>query len=150
VIGVVLAFALTGGGGNTPTASRTAAQPGNTVAPPPGATAPKQAQTARGETTVAVLNGTTVSGLAQRVADKVVAAGFKKGTVDNATEQNRSATMVQFAPNARRQALSVAKVIGVGSDAISQLDQNTRTVAGDDAQVVVTVGADQNQGQTQG
>ena len=35
----------------------------------------------------------------------------------------------------------------VGADAVSQIDINTRRVAGDNARVVVTVGADQNQAQ---
>jgi hypothetical protein len=44
----------------------------------------------------------------------------------------------------------VAKLIGVGEDAVSTIDVNTRTVAGDNARVVVTVGADQDQQSGQG
>jgi hypothetical protein len=96
-----------------------------------------------------VLNGTTTTGLAARVADEVEEAGFDRGTVADATEQNRSATMVQYVEGAREQARDVAEVIGVGADAISQLDQGTRLLAGEGARVVVTVGADQNQSQAQ-
>jgi hypothetical protein len=57
---------------------------------------------------------------------------------------------VQYAPDAKREAQAVAKIIGVGNDAVSPLDVNSRTVAGEDARVVVTVGADQNQQSGQG
>ncbi len=62
----------------------------------------------------------------------------------------RSATLVQYVSDARCEAQAVARLIGVGSDAVSPLDVNTRTVAGEDARVVVTVGADQNQQSGQG
>jgi hypothetical protein len=156
-IGVVLigvALALTLGGGDEPeTASTT---PANRVTPPAaeeegtstnaggGETRP------RSETTVAVLNGTTITGLARRTADELKGAGYGLGNVTDATEQNRSATLVQYAEGARREATAVARVIGVGADAVSPLDVNTRTVAGDNARVVVTVGADQNQQSGQG
>ena len=104
----------------------------------------------RGDTTVAVLNGTTIAGLAARTADELKEAGYSLGTVADAQEQNRSATLVQYAPDAKREAQAVAKLIGVGSDAVSPLDVNTRTVAGENARVVVTVGADQNQQSGQG
>ena len=102
------------------------------------------------ETTVAVLNGTTIGGLAKRTGEELKKAGYTVGTVADAQEQNRSATVVQYAPDAKREAQAVAKLIGVGSDAVSQLDVNTRTVAGENARVVVTVGADQNQQSGQG
>src|SRR3712207_8632440 len=44
-----------------------------------------------------LFRSTTTPGLARRVAEDVEGGGFRLGTVDNATEQNRSATMVQFA-----------------------------------------------------
>jgi hypothetical protein len=39
----------------------------------------------------------------------------------------------------------VARLIHVGSDAVKPIDQSTAVVAGQDAFVVVTVGADQSQ-----
>jgi hypothetical protein len=39
----------------------------------------------------------------------------------------------------------VAKVIKVGRDAVLPIDQSTRVLAGNDAQVVVSVGQDQAQ-----
>jgi hypothetical protein len=146
VVGIGLALVL-GGGDDEPTT----ADPTPTVAPAPGAgDAGRTTDTspaARGDVTVAVLNGTTTPGLARRVADEVRGGGYKLGTVANATEQNRSATTIQFVDGAREDARTVASLIGIGGDAISQLDQSTRLVAGEAARVVVTVGADQNQAQ---
>lgn len=147
MVAVGLALLLGGGDGEPQQAGQT--QPGNTVVPPqtsdPGPASTSSAT--RSDTTVAVLNGTTTPGLAARVADEVEQAGFTRGTTGNATEQNRSATLVQYVDGARDEAREVAQVIGIGADAISPLDEGTRTVAGDAARVVVTVGADQNQAQ---
>jgi len=148
VVGAGLALLL-GGGGDS---EQTAAPPTQTVAPSPNAQQPARTTPStadRGETTVAVLNGTTTPNLAGRVADEIEEAGFTRGTTANASEQNRSATMIQYAEGARQQAREVARVIGIGEDAISPLDQGTRLLAGDAARVVVTVGADQNQNQAQ-
>jgi hypothetical protein len=145
VLGVVLALVL--GGGGDP---QTTAAPTNNVVPSGGtatgaSTTSTGATRPAGDTTVAVLNGTTVSGLAARTAEDLKGQGYDLGTVADAQDQNRSATLVQYAEGARDEALAVAREIGVGRDAVSTLDVNTRTVAGDDARVVVTVGADQNQ-----
>jgi hypothetical protein len=154
VLGVVLALVLGGGGGDNEASAPQQAP--NTVAAPAGSDEGTSTDgegggaRPRSETTVAVLNGTTITGLAGRTADELKAAGYAQGNVTDAAEQNRSATLVQYADGARREANAVARVIGVGEDAVSPLDVNTRTVAGDNARVVVTVGADQNQQSGQG
>jgi hypothetical protein len=94
--------------------------------------------------TVAVLNGTTVPGLARGVANRIQSKGFKIGNVTNATDQSRSATIVEYEPGHRAEALAVARLIGVGADAIEPMSAGTRVIAGQDTPVVVTVGADQN------
>jgi hypothetical protein len=100
----------------------------------------------RAKVTVAVLNGTTVVGLARSASDKLLAAGFKGGRVTNdTTNQTRSATAVFYTPGNKAAALEVAKAIKVGRDAVLPIDQSTRVLAGNDAQVVVTVGSDQAQ-----
>src|SRR4051812_8361564 len=144
----VLHFVV-GGDGNKP-----AAKP-NTVAPPASAgrtTSTESASNAgtpaakvdRGKVRVAVLNGTTFTGLARSASDKLTKAGFQPGTVTNdTTNQSRSATAVFYADNQKNAALDVAKLIGIGRDAVQPLDANTRAVAGQDADVVVSVGADQ-------
>jgi hypothetical protein len=130
-----------------------AAKP-NTVAPPASATTPaasdanasggaSSAKVNRGQVTVAVLNGTTFTGLARGASDKVTRAGFKQGVVTNdTTNQTRSATAIFYADNQRNAALEVAKIIGIGRDAVQKLDARTRAVAAN-ADVVVSVGADQ-------
>jgi hypothetical protein len=118
----------------------------NSIAPPANAERPRTttAPLSRADTTVAVLNGTTIPGLAARTAEKLKQSGYDMGTVADAAEQNRSATVVQYVPGAQRQAAVIAGILGVGQDAIDRLDTDTQTVAGDDADVVVTVGADQS------
>jgi hypothetical protein len=99
---------------------------------------------APGSYTVAVLNGTTVPGLARGVANRLQNTKFKIGNVTNAATQDRSATLVEFAPGHRAEADAVAKAIDVGRDAIQVLSPGSKTIAGDQATVVVTVGSDQN------
>jgi hypothetical protein len=109
----------------------------STSATPAAAPAP-------GSYTVAVLNGTTVPGLARGVANRLQNTKFKIGNVTNAATQDRSATLVEFAPGHRAEADAVAKAIDVGRDAIQPLSPGSKTIAGDQATVVVTVGSDQN------
>ena len=52
---------------------------------------------------------------------------------------------VLMARDARYAALDVARVVKVGRDAVQPIDQGTRLLAGEDADVVVSVGADQSQ-----
>jgi hypothetical protein len=99
---------------------------------------------APGTYTVAVLNGTTVPGLARGVANRLQNTKFKIGNVTNAATQDRSATLVEFAAGHRAEADAVAKAIEVGKDAIQPLSPGSKTIAGDQATVVVTVGSDQN------
>jgi LytR cell envelope-related transcriptional attenuator len=124
----------------------------------PGATAttPKRTSTTRkptqpvaapkpGTYEVSVLNGTTVPGLARGVANRLQNTRFKIGTVTNAATQDRSATLVEFAPGHRAEGDAVAKAIDVNSDSIQALTPGSKTIAGESAVVVVTVGSDQNQ-----
>jgi hypothetical protein len=105
---------------------------------------PPAAVPAPGSYKVAVLNGTTVPGLARGVANRLQNTKFAIGNVTNAATQDRSATLVEFAPGHRAEADAVAKAIDVGRDAIQELSPGSKTIAGDQATVVVTVGSDQN------
>ena len=96
----------------------------------------------RSQTTVAVLNGTTVTGLARQVADKIAQAGFGDGLVTNAPDRTRTATLVSYSEGHKAEAQDVARTIKVSPDAVQPMDQNTSVVAGDNADVVVTVGQD--------
>jgi hypothetical protein len=150
VVLVVLVVLLTGvlGGSDSPT------QKANTIGTPGASTQAASSATKKGTAPaaapkpgsyqVAVLNGTTVPGLARGVANRLTNAKYKIGTVTNAATQDRSATLVEFAPGHRAEADSVAKAIDVRSDSIQPLSAGSKTIAGSQATVVVTVGADQN------
>jgi hypothetical protein len=146
---VLLVTGVFGGGDNGTQKANTIEAPGaGAQASSSGSktTASKQPTAAPrpGTYTVAVLNGTTVPGLARGVANRLTEAKHKIGNVTNAATQDRSATQIEFAPGHRAEADAVAKVIDVGSDAIIPLTAGSKTIAGDQATVVVTVGADQN------
>ncbi len=90
--------------------------------------------------TVAVLNGTTVTGLAATTADKVEQAGFKRGNTDNALTQGQQAeSVVEYAKGNLRAAQLVGKKLGISQ--FEPIDPDTQTRAGD-ATVAVIIGAD--------
>jgi hypothetical protein len=97
-----------------------------------------------GNVKVAVLNGTTVPGLAGQVGEEVEAKGFQVGTVDNAAdqEQQRAESVVLFAPGHEREALAVMRRLSINQR--QAIDAASQEVAGD-ATVVVIVGADRSQ-----
>ena len=99
---------------------------------------------APGNVTVAVLNGTTVPGLAKQVGDEVESHGFRLGTVANTAdqEQQRAESVVLFAPGHVREARAVNKRLGIGQR--EPIDQASQELAGD-ATVVVIAGADLSQ-----
>jgi hypothetical protein len=97
--------------------------------------------------TVTVLNGTATAGLADRVATQLTGVGYKQGTVGNASDQTRTATVVAYMPGGRNDALAVARSLKLGPSSVQPVDSSTRAVAcpGNStcsAQVVVTVGSD--------
>ncbi|MEA2348434.1 MAG: hypothetical protein QOG62_2221 [Thermoleophilaceae bacterium] len=90
--------------------------------------------------TVAVLNGTSVPGLAASIGDTVKAAGFKLGNIDNAPTQAANESAVLYAAGNEPAAQAVAKELDIAQ--VGQIDAGTQTQAGN-AQVVVVVGPDQ-------
>jgi hypothetical protein len=99
--------------------------------PKPGAIVP-------GEVDVAVLNGTSVPGLAAKVGDDVRVNGFRLGAVTNSRDQFDQ-TVVMYAPGQQRAARKVAHDLGVKP--LQPIDRQTEQAAGD-ADVVVIAGAD--------
>ncbi|MDX6699029.1 MAG: hypothetical protein QOE65_2426 [Solirubrobacteraceae bacterium] len=125
-----------------------ASKPNTVGAPAPAAPASptgRQPTVQRGDVTVAVLNGTTVPGLAAQVGDQVQGAGFARGQVTNAADQQVSETTVQYAPQFKAAANEVAGILKIPRTRVKPLDANTQAIAGPDAEVVVTVGADRTQ-----
>jgi hypothetical protein len=94
------------------------------------------------QVTVSVLNGTTVTGLATQIADRLEQAGFQRGNVTNFTEQARNESVVLYAPGNQREARAVANRLKINQ--IERIDAGTQVLAGN-ASVVVVVGADQTQ-----
>jgi hypothetical protein len=94
-----------------------------------------------GNVTVAVLNGTTVPGLAKQVGDRVESYGFGLGTVANTAdqEQQRAESVVLYAPGHEREAQALNKRLGIGQR--EPIDPTSQELAGD-ATVVVIAGAD--------
>jgi hypothetical protein len=95
-----------------------------------------------GTVTVAVLNGTTVQGLAAQVADRVESSGFTIGTIANGSDQNRAESVVLFAPGKEREAAAVSRRLGIAQR--EPVDPASQGLAGD-ATVVVVAGSDKTQ-----
>lgn len=138
---------LTSGGSDAPSQAPTAAS--STPAQQTTGAATQTSSTAapaRDRITVAVLNGTTTSGLAQSLASSLVAVGFVQGPVTNASDQGRSVTVVSYGGGHEREAREVAKALNVPSDAVQPIDADTEQACAQGgtctATVVVTVGAD--------
>lgn len=92
--------------------------------------------------TVSVLNGTTVPGLAAQIGDEVESAGFQRGNVANALDQQRTTSVVLYAEGADREAKLVARKLGINT--VEPIDPDSQALGGN-ASVVVIVGADQTQ-----
>ncbi len=138
VAGVVFAATQLGSGGKSSPA-------------PPGAGAPAGRPAAaggrgfsRGSVVVTVLNGTPVPHLANQVASRLRADGFQRGTVTNASDQQRSATTISYVAGHRRDALAVSRALGISD--VGAIDPATRSIAcpqpACSTTVVVTVGSD--------
>jgi hypothetical protein len=89
--------------------------------------------------TVAVLNGTTVPGLAATLSDEVGAAGFKVGTITNFSDQQLAESVVQYAPGHQAEARAVSRRLGIAQR--EPVSPSSQALAGD-ATVIVIAGAD--------
>jgi LytR cell envelope-related transcriptional attenuator len=89
--------------------------------------------------TVAVLNGTTVPGLAATLSDEVDAAGFKVGTITNFSDQQLAESVVQYSPGHEDEARAVSRRLGIGQR--EPVNPSSQALAGD-ATVIVIAGAD--------
>ncbi|MEA2364126.1 MAG: hypothetical protein QOD71_3271 [Thermoleophilaceae bacterium] len=129
---------LTGGNGGS---SGRQSAPGNAAATDgSGKAEHKQGGAVKpGNVTVAVLNGTTVPGLAATLSDEVGAAGFKVGTITNFTDQQLAESVVQYAPGHEAEARAVSRRLGIGQR--EPVNPSSQALAGD-ASVIVIAGAD--------
>ncbi|HWH96229.1 MAG TPA: LytR C-terminal domain-containing protein [Baekduia sp.] len=92
-----------------------------------------------GAVTVAVLNGTTVNGLAAALRDHVAAAGFRSGTIDVFSDQQLAESVVEYAPGHLAAAKAVGRVLAISR--YQPVTANSRALAAD-ATVIVVVGSD--------
>ena len=96
--------------------------------------------TSRADTTVAVFNGTTINGLAASTADKLQSSGYKRGTTGDFTDQQRAASTVFYAKDARRQAREIGRELNISE--LRVMDAETQALAGENADIAVVVGSD--------
>lgn len=89
--------------------------------------------------TVAVLNGTTVDGLAAALRERLAAEGFRKGAIGVFSDQQLAESVVEYAPGRRAAAQAVGRVVGI--DRYAPVRANSRALAGA-ATVIVIAGAD--------
>jgi hypothetical protein len=92
------------------------------------------------DVTVSVLNGTAVAGLAGKVQSDVAANGYEIDTL-GAAPAPAERTLVMFRQGHRREAIRVARDLGVAEADVERIDPPTRRLAGD-AEVVVVAGED--------
>jgi hypothetical protein len=137
---------LAGRGGGSPATTPAAANGTPVQQTSASRQTPTAAAPAHGSITVAVLNGTPTQGLAQQLADSLAADGYVKGPVTNASDQQRSVTVVSYFGGHEAEAREVAKSLDVPSDAVQPIDADTEAACAQGgtcaATVVVTVGAD--------
>jgi hypothetical protein len=94
----------------------------------------------RRATRVAVLNGTTQTGLARTVADEVEKARFTISATETNADQQVPTTTVSYGSGNQRAAQIIAQVLGIDRASVQPVDPSTSAAA--DADVVVIVGAD--------
>ena len=102
----------------------------------------KRAPVNRSNVRVAVLNGTTVPGLAAQIGDQIERQGFRLGTVTNFNDQQRAESVVLYAPGAEREAAEVGRRLKIAQR--EPIDAESQGVAGD-ATVAVVTGQDKTQ-----
>lgn len=93
------------------------------------------------QVTVAVLNGTTVTGLAFKVSQEVKSGGFVLGNVTNAATTDQQKSEVVYAPGQKNAARAVANELGITT--VAPVDSVNSEIAGS-ADAVVLVGADRS------
>jgi hypothetical protein len=91
--------------------------------------------------TVAVLNGTTIAGLAALVGEEARADGFTIGTVTNAAQTNQTKSEVSYRAGQKNAAAAVAKKLDIST--IKPVDPLSADLAGS-FDVLVLVGADRS------
>ena len=117
--------------------------------PPPAAASSSSSSSSpakvdRKATQVAVLNGTTQTGLARNVGNKLESSGFTILSVGDNADQQIATTSISYASGDEAAARVVAQIMDVPSSAVKPIDTNTAAAVSPDAKVVVVVGSDRS------
>jgi len=141
VLGVVLVLALTGGSDSPPASNEIGGSP-----PPPAASKAPSASTKidRKATRIAVLNGTTQTGLARNIGNKLESSGFTILTVGDNADQRITTTTISYAAGSEKAASVVAKIMDVPTSGVKAIDTNTAAAVSSEAKIVVVVGGDRS------
>jgi hypothetical protein len=141
-VAVVLVLLLTGGS-DKPTASNEigGSSPTPATSKPSASSATKVNRKA---TQIAVLNGTTQTGLARNVGNKLESSGFTILSVGDNADQQISTTTISYAAGSDKAAKVVAQIMGAPSSAVQPIDTNTATAVSPAAKIVVVVGKDRS------
>jgi LytR cell envelope-related transcriptional attenuator len=99
----------------------------------------KQVNVDPSQVTVAILNGTTVQGLAAKVGEEVTAGGFTLGTIGNAAKIDQARSEVLYRKGQAQAARAVANRLGIQQT--GPVDSVNAEIAGS-FDVVVLVGSD--------
>jgi hypothetical protein len=117
-------------------------------APQPAASPPTQPPqttpvTPQAPVSLAVLNGTTITGLARGAADELTSFGYNEPNVvtNDTTNPTRVRTTVYYEPGHRADALGVASCLHIGFEHVTAMDANARALA-DRADVAIFLGTD--------
>jgi hypothetical protein len=118
----------------TPASAPSAGGGTSTITSAPGPAVDRRA------TRVAVLNGTTQTGLARTVADEVQKARFTISATETNADQTVTTTTVSYRAGNQHAAQIIAQVLGIDRASVQPVDPSASAAA--DADVVVIVGAD--------
>jgi hypothetical protein len=139
VVVALFATGVIGGGEDSPPAPNTTSSSSS----PEGGTSeqPAEGQLTPASTKVAVLNGTTIPGLASREKDTLTDAGYGAIATGNNTDQQRADSSVLYGTRdgARQQARSISRALDISD--VRRADADTIQL-GEDADVVVILGQD--------
>jgi LytR cell envelope-related transcriptional attenuator len=102
----------------------------------------RQVQVDPAQVTVAILNGTTVQGLAAKIGEQISAGGFTLGTIGNAARIDQTKSEVLYRKGESAAARAVANRLGVQS--IRPVDSVNAEIAGS-FDAIVLVGSDRSQ-----
>jgi hypothetical protein len=145
VVGITLAIVLKVTGGSNapaPAPNTVAGSPADQTTTGGKTAAPAVSKAQRAQTNVSVLNGTTITGLARSVANRLQDQGYTVGNVTDAPNQAQPQTKVEFGSGHGAEARALAGVIKVPASRVIALSPVDSTTAGPNAEVVVVVGQD--------